>query len=268
MFHKDKYRLIAIVSFIVSVLLLVLLFIVLWNNLSVNPEVNTSNSIYLILFLIFIAVGALFVVHLLQVNLLHADHKIEIPDKDADQPESDKESTVVTKESPVLTYDIDIDQLAEFIVPKQNPQEDMETYAEKILTNIAKQFEVVLGIIYLKKDDKPEFWPVSTYAWASDKAPAPFITGEGLNGQAAKNKSVMKVTDIPENYIKITSSLGKGSPGNLILVPLLLNKESIGMLELAFFKEIDNETEWTFKNLAKIISNSLVTKLKAIKDKE
>ena len=268
MFNKDKYRLIAIFSFIASVLLLFLLFIVLWNNLSMNPEVNTSNSIYFILLLILIAVGALFVVHLLHVNVLHVDHKIEIPGLDTDQPGSDEQSSVVTEESPVLTYDIDIDQLAEFIVPRQNPKEDIEAFAEKILTNIAKQFEVVQGVIYLKEDEKQEFQPVCTYAWASEKAPASFITGEGLNGQAAKNKSVMKVTDIPENYIKITSSLGEGSPGNLILVPLLLNKESIGMIELACFKEIDDETEWTFKNLARIISNSFVTKLKTIKEKE
>jgi hypothetical protein len=57
-------------------------------------------------------------------------------------------------------------------------------------------------------------------------------------------------------------------PRNLIIVPLLLNKETIGIMELAFFREIDDETEWTFKNLAKIISNSFVTKLKVIKENQ
>ncbi len=265
MINKDKYRLIAIFSFIASVLLLILLFIVIWNNLSMNPDVNSTNLIYLILLLIFIAVGALFVVHLLQVNLMHEHPEIELPEQETGQPESDEKSNVSIEESPVLAYDIDIDQLAEFIIPHLNKEDDIETFAEKILTNIAKQFEIVLGIIYLKEDEKQEFKPVCTYAWASDNAPAPFKTGEGLNGQVVKNKSVMKITDIPENYIKITSGLGEGSPGNLILVPLLLNKESIGMIELACFKEIDNETEWTFKNLARIISNSLVTRLKTVK---
>ena len=158
--------------------------------------------------------------------------------------------------------------MAEFIVPRQNPKEDIETFAEKILTNIARQFEVVMGVIYLKDEKTKEFRSVSTYAWASEKPPASFKTGDGLNGQTAKNKVAMKLSDIPEGYINITSSLGSGSPRNLILVPLLLHKESIGMLELACFKEIDDETEWIYKNLARIISNSFVTKLKAIKEKE
>ena len=43
----------------------------------------------------------------------------------------------------------------------------------------------------------------------------------------------------------------------------MLNKETIGIIELASFHSLDKETEWTFKNLAKIIGNSLVTKLKS-----
>jgi len=264
--QKDRYRLIAIFAFIATVILLVILFIALWNNLSMNPEVHTSNTFYLLLILVFISTGALFVGHLLHVSGLHVDQRAEITGHDSDKSEEDELLPDAADSSPLVPYDIDIDQLAEFIIPRQNIKEDLETFSEKILSNVAKQFEIVLGIIYLKDEKTLDFIPVCTYAWASEKPPAPFKSGEGLNGQAAKNKKVMKLTDIPEGYIKIASGLGEGYPGNLLIVPLLLNKESIGIIELASFKEIDEEIEWTFRNLAKIISNSFVTKIKAIKE--
>jgi len=268
MIHKDKYRLISTVTFISAVILMVVLFIILWNNLSANTEVQVSNFIYFLLLLILIATGVLFVGHLLQVHELSLDYRLEVPEDESDQANNDDQSSDGTKESLKPHYEIDIDQLAKVIIPKRNPKDDIGTFAERILANIARQFEVVMGVIYLKDEKTKEFKPVSTYAWASEKPPAPFKTGEGLNGQTAKNKNVLKLADIPEGYIRITSSLGSGLPTNLILVPLLLNKECIGMMELAFYKEIDEETEWILKNLAMIISNSFVTKLKTSKEQE
>ena len=84
----------------------------------------------------------------------------------------------------------------------------------------------------------------------------------------AKNKTIMNVNHIPENYISVGSGLGSSSAGNLLIVPLLLNKEAIGIIELFSFKEFVEQTEWTFKNLAKIIANSLITKLKAHQKKK
>jgi hypothetical protein len=133
---------------------------------------------------------------------------------------------------------------------------------------MAKQFEAVLGVIYIRDDKSKEFRPASTYAWASEKPPDPFKSGEGLNGQAAKNKTVMIITDIPEDYIKIASSLGEGSPRNLILLPLMLNKDPVGLLEMACFKTFDDEMEWTCKNLGRMIANSIVTRMKAGKEKK
>jgi len=265
MFHKDKYQLVAIVAFISAVILMGVLFIILWNNLSANPEVQVSNLIYFLLLLVLIATGAIFVGHLLQIHELSMEHKMIIPEDEAGQDETDNQTSSDTKESTISHYNIDIDQLADVIIPRQNPKDDIGSFAETILVNIARQFEAVLGVIYLKDEKTKEFQPVSTYAWASEKPPAAFKSGEGLNGQTAKNKKVFRLADIPDGYIKITSSLGSGSPRNLIIVPLLLNKEAIGILELACFKEIDDEIEWILKNLAKTISNSFVTKLKTSK---
>ena len=263
MIRKERYRLIALLSFIFLVITLVILFIALWNNYSLNPELNINNIVYLYLLIILACAITLFLVSLYQyfeIQSAEIDFNemqpsdIAIPDNSMSQNR---------QEDLYFAPDIDIDDLALSIVPKIDFKESVEKYTEKILQNLARKFNLILGVFYIMDEKTSVFQPVSTYAWASDVAPASFHAGEGLNGQVAKNRVHLKVRNVPEGYIKVQSGLGSGSPRNLMIVPLLLNKEPIGIIEIASFSEFDKVTEWTIKNLSKVISNSIVTKLKA-----
>jgi hypothetical protein len=255
MFRKSRYRLLVILSFVVLVIALGILFIQLWNNFSLNPEININYIVYLYLLIILAAALVLFLINIFQLN--------EIQSADIDLPPTDSIQSPDQSADLFFTPDIDVDEMATVIIPKIDFKEPFEDYSEKILQNLAKQFNLVLGVFYLKNEKTSVFQPVSTYAWASESPPASFIIGEGLTGQVAKNRVQMKVDSIPEGYIKVLSGLGSGSPQNLLIIPLLLNKETIGIIEIASFMEFDKVTEWTIKYLSKIIANSIITKLKA-----
>ncbi len=255
MFRKSRYRLVVILSFVVLVIALGILFIQLWNNFSLNPEININYIVYLYLLIILAAALVLFLINIFQLN--------EIQSADIDLAPTDSIQSPDQSGDLFFTPDIDVDEMATVIIPKIDFKEPVEDYSEKILQNLAKQFNLVLGVFYLKNEKTSVFQPVSTYAWASESPPASFIIGEGLTGQVAKNRIQMKVDSIPEGYIKVLSGLGSGSPQNLLIIPLLLNKETIGIIEIASFMEFDKVTEWTIKYLSKIIANSIITKLKA-----
>jgi len=262
MSRKERYRLIAIFSFIILIIALGILFISLWNNFSLNPDINVDNTIYLFLLVILAAAISLFIVSLFQYyDMQSAEitfNEMEVSDNShpADLKKSDGQEDLF------FAPDIDIDDMALHIVPKIDYKESLEKYTERILQNMAREFSLILGVLYIKDEKTSLFQPISTYAWASDNPPASFHPGEGLNGQVAKSRVLLKVDNIPEGYIKVQSGLGTSSPHNLMIVPLLLNKEAIGIIELASFRELDKVTEWTIKNLSKIIANSIVTKLK------
>ena len=255
MFRKSSYRLVVILSFVILVIALGILFIQLWNNFSLNPEININYIVYLYLLIILAAALVLFLINIFQLN--------EIQSADIDLAPTDSIQSPDQSGDLFFTPDIDVDEMATVIIPKIDFKEPVEDYSEKILQNLAKQFNLVLGVFYLKNEKTSVFQPVSTYAWASESPPASFIIGEGLTGQVAKNRIQMKVDNIPEGYIKVLSGLGSGSPQNLLIIPLLLNKETIGIIEIASFMEFDKVTEWTIKYLSKIIANSIITKLKA-----
>ena len=261
--RKERYRTIAIFSFIILVITLGILFVKLWNNFSLNPDINVDNAVYLYLLIILATAIALFLVGLFQYSEIQSAeidfNEMQVSDK----PFTDDTRTAAQPEDLFFTPDIDIDEIALSIVPKIDFKESIEKYTERILQNLAGKFSLVLGVFYIKEENTSLFKPVSTYAWASDNPPASFHPGEGLNGQVAKNRVHLKADSVPDGYIKIQSGLGSGFPHNLMIVPLLLNKEAIGIIELASFREFDKVTEWTIKNLSKIIANSIITKLKA-----
>src|SRR5690606_5147135 len=63
-----------------------------------------------------------------------------------------------------------------------------------------------------------------------------FYRGEGLVGQAALGRRLVCLDNLPEDYIKVASSLGEGQPVSVALVPLQSVDRSNGVVELAFMR--------------------------------
>jgi len=223
-----------------------------------NPGISTGPALYILIFFIILLATVIFAFHLLEERKVLLPHESEEEALKSKKPVPDQSA-----ESIKTPFEVDVDEIAENIIPRIKSKESIEDFSETILQNLVKHFDFVQGIIYLKDSKTMEFRSVSSYAYTSDSDPAPFKAGEGIPGQVAKNKAMVNITSIPEGYLQVQSGLGSSSPDNLLIIPLLLNKETIGIIELASFHSLDKETEWAFKNLAKIIGNSLVTKLKS-----
>lgn len=57
--------------------------------------------------------------------------------------------------------------------------------------------------------------------------------GEGLVGRCALEQKTIYMTELPAGYFTVTSGLGEGQPGALILVPLRANETVYGVIEMA-----------------------------------
>ena len=69
--------------------------------------------------------------------------------------------------------------------------------------------------------------------------------GEGLVGRCYQEKEKIYLTEIPGDYIKITSGLGDHNPKSLLLIPLAYNDNIFGIMEVASFTEYqDFEVEF------------------------
>src|SRR5689334_5010552 len=72
-----------------------------------------------------------------------------------------------------------------------------------------------------------------------------FKLGEGLVGQCALEKEKILLTNVPSDYIKITSGMGEAPPLNIIVMPVVFEGMVKAVLELASFDRF-NPTHETF----------------------
>src|SRR5579883_3481332 len=87
---------------------------------------------------------------------------------------------------------------------------------------------------------------LSTYAYRERKHLAnQFQLGEGLVGQCALEKERILITEVPSDYIKISSGLGEATPLNAVVLPVLFEGQVTAVIELASFRRF-SEIHLTF----------------------
>jgi signal transduction histidine kinase/DNA-binding response OmpR family regulator len=63
-------------------------------------------------------------------------------------------------------------------------------------------------------------------------------SGEGVVGKAAEQDQIITLDDVPQDYFKVTSGLGDGSPRSVVVVPTSNDDQVNGVIELGFLREL------------------------------
>jgi|GEM_PF-892513 len=138
---------------------------------------------------------------------------------------------------------------------------DVQTFADAIISRLTQYISATQGGFFIAHEDDNrtiELQLLSAYAYERKKyIERSFKLGEGLVGQSALEKGTIYLTDIPKNYITITSGLGEGIPSSLLVVPLLANNEMYGVLEFASFHPIERYKIEFIERLAENIAVTL-----------
>jgi HAMP domain-containing protein/CheY-like chemotaxis protein/signal transduction histidine kinase len=118
-------------------------------------------------------------------------------------------------------------------------QRDLLTVADQVLTELAAVVNAQHGSFFMADNDDDNrvvLQLFASYAYKERKSVSnQFRLGEGLVGQAAREKKRIVVTDVPVDYVRINSSLGESRPYNIVVVPISFEGEIKGVLELASF---------------------------------
>jgi CheY-like chemotaxis protein/signal transduction histidine kinase/CHASE3 domain sensor protein len=91
-----------------------------------------------------------------------------------------------------------------------------------------------------------------------------FRPGDGLVGQAARDKRALRVRDVPAGYLPISSGIGTGTPNELVVVPASIDGVVHAVLELGFFGATDADQ----RELLSRAAESIAVAVRAAKDRQ
>ena len=102
---------------------------------------------------------------------------------------------------------------------------------QDVISFLAKYLDAKVGTFYVLNDNVLELQ--ATYAFVNRKSiKQKIVSGEGIAGETLREKTVIVISDIPDDYIMIDSSLGDTVPKSLVAVPLSTKDEDFGVIEL------------------------------------
>ncbi|MFZ0266464.1 HAMP domain-containing protein [Caulobacter sp.] len=128
-------------------------------------------------------------------------------------------------------------------------ERDLSTVSNLVLSELAPLINAQHGVFYVSDHDvngEPVLNLAASYASnPGDRPPARLRQREGLIGQCAAERQRILLTNVPSEYVKISSGLGEAAPQNIIVLPALFEGELKAVIELATFG-VFNETQQAF----------------------
>ncbi|MCF8335189.1 MAG: GAF domain-containing protein [Bacteroidales bacterium] len=250
-------KILALSSFFI---ILILAFVLFGKLTSINEAIETDLSLdraYLFISVIVILslINLGLVMRLTAKSKTKEDYLKKTTDSHMDEIGEDEAST--SSDQANEEQQIDIEETAKKIIPSNDKNMDTGQLTEKMLINIASAFDIVQGLFYIRKNNADTFTIAGKFAYYGEEEPKDFELGVALTGQTAKNQKVLNLAKMPENYFTVLSGLGNSSPNSLMIVPVIHNQKTIGVIEMASFKYFDKKSEHIFTQLSEKIGERL-----------
>ncbi len=133
--------------------------------------------------------------------------------------------------------------------------------ADKIISSLVKFTKSNQGALFFLNEDNKEdvfFELLGAYAYNKKKYVSKQIKhGEGLVGAVALEKYTLYMTDVPDEYIEIESGVGSANPRSILIVPLKVEEDVLGVIEIASFNLFEPYEIEMIDKIADSIASSL-----------
>jgi GAF domain-containing protein len=161
--------------------------------------------------------------------------------------------------------------LAKFVDILRSSNDNLHILGDKIISGLVQYTRSNQGALYIlnDEDEANRFLElISLFAFDLKKYEQQRIKpGQGILGQTFLEKDTTYLTSLPEEYIRITSGLGGAGPKSILIVPLKVDKDVYGLVELASFNEFQPHEIAFVEKLGETIASTLGSVRAAQKNK-
>jgi len=143
----------------------------------------------------------------------------------------------------------------------RSQRENVDDLAFALVQKLVNYMHVEMGSMYIAGRDEQEgpFLELkASYAYDRRKYQSSRLAwGENLPGTCAQEKKRIFLTDVPESYFEISSGTSSAKPNCLLLVPLIVDEQVNGIIELATVRLLRPYEISFVESLADSIASSL-----------
>jgi methyl-accepting chemotaxis protein len=140
---------------------------------------------------------------------------------------------------------------------------DMFDFSFNIISNLVKYVGANQGGLFVINDDNKDdvyFELTAGYAYNIRKILKKKVEpGVGLIGRCILENDSIYISNLPEDYINITSGLGEKSPQYLLIVPFKFNNKIYAVVEIASFNEIEPYKQQFVEEVGNSIASTIAT---------
>jgi signal transduction histidine kinase/DNA-binding response OmpR family regulator len=135
-------------------------------------------------------------------------------------------------------------------------EKDVPTLAHDALDTLTEYVGGHVALLYMKYSGFFEY--AGGYAVADDSTITRRLNdGDSLLGTAAQKQRIIRLNDVPSDFVKIKSSTGSTQPRNVLIVPLVHNGITEGVIEIAGLDEFSALAEFFLTQAAAPVAVAL-----------
>ena len=143
-------------------------------------------------------------------------------------------------------------------------EQDLAELSRNVVTYLAKYIGAQVGVFYAA-DKEGRYNLQGSYAYTRRKSISNKIEpGEGVVGQAALEKEIIVVSDLPDDYISMGSGVGTASLRNLVVVPAIYAGSVKAIIELGAVKPFDDMQ----LELLSLVSENVAIAVNSVQERE
>lgn len=131
-----------------------------------------------------------------------------------------------------------------------------------VLSHLIRYVNANQGSVFILQEDEQQkiLQLEASYAYNRKKyLEKTLLPGQGLAGQAFLEKEPIYLKEIPTDYVRITSGLGEAPPTTLLIQPLLVNEQVVGVMELASFHDLPTHVQQFIGKVAESLGAAVAT---------
>jgi CheY-like chemotaxis protein/signal transduction histidine kinase len=134
----------------------------------------------------------------------------------------------------------------------------LQMLGRNVLQFFASYVGSVVAAVYVR-EEHGSLRRVATYGFSREQEGREntIIQGEGIVGQAVQQVRLLRLDDVPQDYFKVSSGLGEGTPRSVLVMPTSNDDQINGVVELGFLRPVQERDAELLKLLASNIGTAI-----------